>query len=112
MRQRTFVYIIGEAAERNPIPVKVGVSSNPASRLSSLQTGNPKRLAIFAEFEFICRENAFTVERTILDDYKAARVAGEWLDVDATNMKWAIHDMLLGIVRQHGDVVRECDWQL
>lgn len=68
-----YIYIIG-AVELSA--VKVGVASNPKSRLGALQTGNPFRLSILDTFE-----GTGESEKKLHAKLKAYRMSGEWFDI-------------------------------
>lgn len=78
------VYIIAQLNSAYEIvgPVKVGVSSNPVSRLQSLQTGSPSRLVIVARYTFWKRSHALAVEKCFHDTCAVYRLEGEWFDIE------------------------------
>lgn len=63
------VYFIG--AETGPI--KIGIASNPVSRLRTLQTGHHERLELLATCD-----GGMTKERAYHDRFAAHRLSGEW----------------------------------
>lgn len=71
-----FVYVIGSDAG----PHKVGISSNPVTRLASLQTAHHERLTL--HFTLDCADAA-AVERYTHAALRAHRLSGEWFDIDA-----------------------------
>lgn len=77
--RRCYVYLIG----RFEGPIKVGVSFNPTSRVSELQTGCPFKLELLAAFPFKQRETAMKIESTIHSTWVHRRLNGEWIDFDA-----------------------------
>lgn len=77
------VYVISEGEWG---PVKVGVAARPESRIRELQSGNPKRLKLADWWQFGTREEAFAVERMILDEMAPYRMVGEWIDADELGM--------------------------
>lgn len=76
---RTFLYIIchnngGELCG----PVKIGISADPDDRVSSLQTANPHKLALFTTLEFETRMGATMIERHFHQVHSDFRLEGEW----------------------------------
>lgn len=58
---------------------KIGVTSDsPASRLTSLQSGNPRILKLFAYVECFSEKNAYTLETRIKNVWASNRMVGEW----------------------------------
>lgn len=74
-----FLYII--AAGKGG-PVKIGHSRSPESRLTSLQSGNPKRLNLIWTLPFESRDGAKSAERTAHQNLDCLRMEGEWFDID------------------------------
>lgn len=72
-----YLYLISESPAG---PVKVGVSVNPASRLSSLQTGNPRPLKVLASYRFPVSE-VYEVEKMFHFDFIHSAILGEWFDL-------------------------------
>ena len=70
-----FVYVI----EGDHGAVKVGISSDPAARRATLQTGAPHRL--FLTFSTWAGERAFDVEQEAHAILAAHRMPGEWFFV-------------------------------
>ncbi len=54
---------------------KIGIATDPQSRIAQLQTGNPYELEIFTCYAF---DDASVVERAIHQVFKDDRVQGEW----------------------------------
>lgn len=80
MSKTTYLYVI--AGENTwPATVKVGISSDPSSRLKGVQTGNPARLKIHYAFKLPTREAASWIERRVHEQAEEAeaRLFGEWL---------------------------------
>lgn len=76
--ERTFVYAIGSEDG----PVKFGITTNLASRLSSLQTGSPRKLELIWVYTAPDRDTALKMERRI-HEVAQPRLEGEWFDIDA-----------------------------
>lgn len=77
------VYIISEGKDG---PVKVGVANNPKNRVRELQSGNPKRLHVADWWKFPDREQAFVIEKLILEEMAPYRLVGEWIAADEFGM--------------------------
>jgi hypothetical protein len=90
----SYVYLLSEG-ERGP--VKVGVANDPISRMQMLPTGNPKTLRLVHSWAMFTRDEAFKVERLVLDEMAPYRLRGEWIDADEFGMKW--------LVAEHVDTV-------
>ena len=81
------VYVIAPIGQR---PVKVGVSINPRSRISALQTGHPSKLFLFHTIR-LQREDAFMAEHIFHDSGEGTTLLeGEWHDVD---VRYAIEQL-------------------
>ena len=74
-----YIYVIG----REKGPVKVGISSSPADRLRTLQTGCPFKLTLFQQWECGDRDNALEHEDIFGGVCDDARIIGEWFDMTA-----------------------------
>ncbi|MGM4987403.1 GIY-YIG nuclease family protein [Tardiphaga sp. 841_E9_N1_2] len=81
------VYLISESPQG---PVKVGVANNPATRIRELQCGNPNKLKLADWWRFGTRDEAFVIERLILDEMAPYRMTGEWVDADEFGMRGLI----------------------
>lgn len=77
--KRHFIYVIG----REHGPVKVGITSSPGSRLSTIQTGCPFKIDILHLRECRDRDHAVEHEASFHDVYSDKRLAGEWFDIEA-----------------------------
>ena len=71
------IYLIGREKFWNQNPFKIGFSANPASRLLSIQTGNPYRLRIVKTWEGGVEEEKNI--HAILQDFKSTG-GSEWFD--------------------------------
>lgn len=79
--------------------VKVGVSSDIESRISSLSTGNPYRLELVNSITCISKERAYFVEHVIHNWLSSRRISGEWFDgVDFTRLTKKFKGLSLGKV--------------
>ncbi len=77
-----FLYIIAKQdGDGVSAPIKVGISSNPQSRLDALQTGSSFKLAIAEAIELPCRELAQCLERGFHATQSDRRLQGEWFDI-------------------------------
>lgn len=68
----TYVYCV---VEDGTVFCKVGVADDPYARLRALQTGNPRRLSIYAVMRGSKRD-----EVTIHAVFARRRLVGEWFD--------------------------------
>jgi hypothetical protein len=78
-----FVYVV--TAEGRNKPAKVGIATNPLSRLRGLKTGNPEHLRIFYLFKMAWAD-ASRVEANVKHRLRTLRVTGEWLDLSAESL--------------------------
>ncbi len=62
-------------------PVKLGISSNPESRLTALQSGNPYRIGVYWQWPVPARRMAVDIERLAHERFEGVRLAGEWFDI-------------------------------
>jgi hypothetical protein len=77
--KRHFIYVIG----REEGPVKVGITSSPADRLRTLQTGCPFKLTLFQKWECADRSDAIEHEDIFGGVCADSRIIGEWFDMTA-----------------------------
>lgn len=90
-----YLYIICSLKGGGPAsPVTIGISHNPISRMSSLQTANPEHLILFACFA-MPKDWAQNVETDIHEILRAEHVRGEWFSTDpiqacATVCAWLV----------------------
>jgi hypothetical protein len=69
--------------ENEPIgPVKIGITSNVAARLASVQTGAPRRLTAVAVFNVPNRDIARKWELGFHRIFTNSRLEGEWFSID------------------------------
>lgn len=78
------VYVIGEAG--SPI-VKIGMTKTPTERLVSLQTGNPRPLAILWT-----GEGSRALEDYLHTAFAVFRIRGEWFDFGAIDPVEAVRE--------------------
>lgn len=76
-RQECCLYVVQEGGESH---FKIGVAFHPARRLSGLQAGNRRRLAIVAAYAGT-RANCLYVEKVALKFFRAAP-GSEWVWVE------------------------------
>lgn len=77
--KRHFIYVIG----REEGPVKIGITSSPGSRLTTIQTGCHFKIEILHLRECRDREQALDHEETFHRLYREQRLSGEWFDMEA-----------------------------
>lgn len=82
--EETHVYII---AEEGTDFIKIGVADRPQSRVSCLQTGNPRQISLHVTYPFPSREQAMQAERKMHEMFERTRAVGEWfcMDVDVAH---------------------------
>jgi hypothetical protein len=76
-----YVYII--APKETETPVKVGISSDPWKRLSSVQTGSPVELDVVEIYGCDTRDEAVRLERDFHAAHAPTRLSGEWFNLEA-----------------------------
>lgn len=77
-----YVYVIAHLVDGQAVgPCKVGISANVQGRLSALQTGNPRRIVLYASY-FCPGGLAELVEESIHDLNAVRCVGSEWFDMD------------------------------
>lgn len=76
-----FIYVIG----REEGPVKVGITSSPNGRLSTIQTGCHFKIEILHLRECRDRDHALEHEQIFHDVYRDERLSGEWFNLDAAH---------------------------
>jgi hypothetical protein len=79
-----YVYIIAHLSEQSELcgPVKIGLSSNPISRLATLQTGSASKLVLVGRYAFWRRSHALEVEQVFHRTAAVHRTTGEWFDIE------------------------------
>lgn len=83
MSKSAYVYVVATVrAGVATAPVKVGISENPQSRLSSLQTGSSFDLEIIYAFPIPLRDLASIVEQAFHQAHTDQRLRGEWFDME------------------------------
>lgn len=78
MAREACVYVI---AEKGTKYCKVGISDNPGARLSTIQTGNPRKLFVAFRTDPMDRDFAAQIEYRLLKAMRDFRKEGEWLRV-------------------------------
>ena len=81
--QLTSLYVIAESPSG---PVKIGISRTPLARVSTLQTGNPRPLALMHRW-VLDNATALAWEKRIHLDLAEWKLEGEW---------FAIHPRIAG----------------
>lgn len=77
------VYIIAHRLDDGwAPPCKIGISASWPNRLSSLQSGNPKPIGLYAYFDIGDRSCALQTEKFLHSRLADKRLTGEWFQVD------------------------------
>lgn len=85
----TFVYVVGPddpGMDLPTPPIKIGKAVCPYSRLRTLQTGSPQKLAIYALWHFDTPARAFAVESACHRNFKQHRLNGEWFQIKSDDV--------------------------
>lgn len=94
-----FLYVIGTRRDgKVQSPTKVGISAQPYSRFSNLQTASPYELVLVKAFRLPTREIALEMEDCFHSTQKASRLKGEWFEIDpreatcivSLHIRWAL----------------------
>jgi predicted GIY-YIG superfamily endonuclease len=80
----TSVYLIKAGQTNN---YKIGISDNPQSRLSNIQTSHYEKLSIVKSVEYSTRFIALSVEEFLHKKYKKFNTVGEWFVFDSGQIK-------------------------
>jgi len=86
-----WIYIIGDTES----PYKIGFTKDPEKRLSTLQTGNPKKLTIHYKEQINENEVKF-IEKQIHKELKRKKISGEWFDISLDD---AIAEIKYAVIR-------------
>lgn len=71
-----YVYVISDGSH-----VKIGIASDPQSRLVNLQVGNRLKLSLLHYKDCKCKRDATLLEQRLHQLYKKSHVTGEWFNV-------------------------------
>jgi hypothetical protein len=94
IKVRQLLYIVDEA---NSGYVKLGVTNqDPESRLSNLQTGNPRTLELSHIIEIPGNNQHRVLEKNCKNWFSNKRVQGEWYQMDADYAFHCIKDAING----------------
>ena len=77
------VYVVQESAKNY---VKIGVSGNMPSRISSIRTGNPHNVRVICFVQFDKNRTAKIVESQLHVEYQSKRVLGEWFALNESEI--------------------------
>jgi hypothetical protein len=81
-QDHNYVYVMASIENGVPVaPCKIGITRSLQGRLSSVQTGNPKKLVVFSAIYIPNRMVADVVEQCIHEWFDEFRLAGEWFNV-------------------------------
>jgi hypothetical protein len=75
------IYVIGEFDASNVVhSVKIGISTTSGinNRLSSIQTGNSKKIKLLHTAIVNSKEDSFLAEKNLHNFFKDSRINGEW----------------------------------
>lgn len=101
----TYVYVIATSRRgRAAGPVKIGISSNPQSRLNSLQSGNPERLVMFCHMAIFGRDAAKSLERMFHTIQQDRRLDGEWFDLTPKGAAYSLKMDLACCFMEYNDI--------
>ena len=81
-----YVYIM-QSGEKKNAPIKIGMSKDPHSRLSDLQTGNPHLISLKGMIPFESRREALDFERYLHSNVGGFEYYGEWFSPKRLNLK-------------------------
>jgi hypothetical protein len=107
-----YVYVMAAIENRVPVaPCKIGITRSLQSRLSSVQTGNPKKLVVVSAVLIPHRQLAELIEGMLHECFEEFRLAGEWFNlspIDATiGCCTMVRDAFHELGMEDGDA-REC----
>ena len=89
-RERVYLYVI----EREQGPVKVGISSKPWKRVSSIQIGCPFKVELLFLIQAQDRDHAVRHERSFHDVFEEQRLTGEWFKMEAEDAAEGLEDSI------------------
>lgn len=76
-----YIYIMRKAGDGASGPVKIGITANPASRLSSINTASPFKVSLVCALATPKREIAKALEEAFHRTQAEHRLNGEWFDL-------------------------------
>ena len=91
--ETTYIYVI--APKESDGPCKIGVTNSPASRLRTVQTGNPHDVEYIMQYRLPSRSVAFTIETDTHNYCNMVRLTGEWFDMTKLAAIRALHRTVL-----------------
>lgn len=106
------VYIAAVVRDNTLVgPVKVGISTNPWSRVHEMQTGCPQKLAVVHTFKFTSRRAAMDYERSIHESWGYCRIQGEWFDISPGEaLRFIVEDIDVALYHGIGDLPLFLHW--
>lgn len=82
MSEMHYLYVMSAVENDIPVkPCKIGIARSTVSRLSSIQTGNPKKLQVIAAIPIPSRDIVSALEKVLHWTFEDYRLVGEWFDV-------------------------------
>ena len=83
VRGGTFVYFIQD----EQAATKIGISGDPAQRVTTLQTGHPEPLHLWRTIRCRSAADARAVERDLHAYFELQRMNGEWFDLTERQLR-------------------------
>jgi len=103
MQIPTSIYLIGSTSNN---AVKIGVSTNPKKRLTSLQTGSSIKLNLISSYTFPNSNYAYAIEKYLHTESKEFALNGEWFEFDRLSLlviKKCLETLLLSAYIDSGE---------
>lgn len=79
MQRCSYLYIVG--SDDDPNVIKIGYAHDRTYRLSTLQTGNPRKLKFCSSFGPFFHKEVRNIEQTVHQELSDFRLCGEWFNV-------------------------------
>lgn len=103
MTEIYYLYVMASIENDVPVaPCKIGVTTNTVSRLSGVQTGNPKKLELISIIPIPTKALAHAIEQEMHAHFDEFRLHGEWFSVGpvdaAIGLCTVAHDAFMAII--------------